>query len=159
MWYHKKKRVEVVTIVIDFPSSNSDLRNEIRELTSKVTELVKNQQPTIINNNRNNYTNVFLNEKCRNAYDISKFIAGIDFSKKNHHDLSIDYVGRNAEIISKNYKSLPEFESPVYCFDSKDKHEQIAHIQHKNNWLVEPELSFGEDKSRKSKTVRKVRQN
>ena len=46
-------------------------------------ELVKNQQPTTISNdnsvNNTNYINVFLNDKCRNACDIRRFIAGIDF--------------------------------------------------------------------------------
>ena len=62
LWYHKKKCVEVVSVAIVCPSSNSDLRNEIRELTDKITELAKNQQPTTINNN--NYINIFLNDKC-----------------------------------------------------------------------------------------------
>jgi hypothetical protein len=53
----------------------------------------------------------------------------------------MDYVGGNAEIITKNYKNLPEFERPVYCFTGEDKHQQIAHIQHENSWIVEPELS------------------
>jgi hypothetical protein len=54
----------------------------------------------------------------------------------------MDYVGGNAEIITKNYNNLPEFERPIYCFSGEDKHQQIAHIQHENNWVVEPELSW-----------------
>ena len=54
----------------------------------------------------------------------------------------MDYVGGNAEIITKNYNNLPEFERPVYCFSGEDKHQQIAHIQHGNSWIVEPELSW-----------------
>ena len=50
----------------------------------------------------------------------------------------MNYVGGNAEMISKNYKSLPEFERSVYFFESEDRHQQIAHIQHENKWLVEP---------------------
>jgi hypothetical protein len=92
--------------------------------------------------NNNNYINIFLNDKCHNACDIRKFISGIDFSKENYHNLLMDYVGGNAEIITKNYKSLPEYERPVYCFEGEDKHQQIAHIQHDNKWIVEPELSW-----------------
>jgi hypothetical protein len=66
-------------------------------------EMAKNQQPTTINNNINynndNYINTFLNDKCHNAYDIKRFIAGIDFSIENVEKLIRDYVGGNAEII------------------------------------------------------------
>jgi hypothetical protein len=123
-----------------------DLQNKIDSLEKVIDNLavlVKNQQSsTTINNNISNYINIFLNDKCRNACDIKKFIAGIDFSKENYHNLLMDYVGGNAEIITKNYNNLPEFERPVYCFSGEDKHQQIAHIQHENSWVVEPELSW-----------------
>jgi hypothetical protein len=142
LWYHKKKCIEVVSVAIVCPSSNSDLRNEIRELTDKITKLVKNQQPTTINNNNNNYINIFLNDRCHNAYDIKKFIAGIDFSKENFEKLIQDYVGGNADIITKNYKSLPEYERPVYVFNGEDEHQKVAHIQYDNKWVVERELGW-----------------
>jgi hypothetical protein len=105
--------------------------------------MAKSQHPTTINNNNmSNYLNIFLNDKCRNACDIRKFIAGIDFSKKNYHNLLMDCVGGNAEIITKNCNNLPEFERPVYYSSGEDKHQQIAHIQHESNWVVEPELSW-----------------
>jgi hypothetical protein len=107
-----------------------------------IIESVKNQQPTTINNNNTNYIKISLNDKCRNACDVKKIIAGIDSSKENYHNLLMDYVGGNAEIITKNYNNLPEFERPVYRFSGEDKHQQIAHIQHENNWVVEPESSW-----------------
>jgi hypothetical protein len=136
------KAVESIVAVSKVPELVSqDLHAEIVNLKGMIIELVKNQQPTTINNN-NNYINIFLNDKCRNACDIKKFIAGIDFSKENYHNLLMDYVGGNAEIITKNDNNLPEFERPVYSFSGEDKHQQIAHIQHENNWVVEPELSW-----------------
>jgi hypothetical protein len=48
-----------------------------------------------------------------NAYDMKKFIAGIDFSKENFEKLIRDYVGGNDETIKKNYDSVPEYECPV----------------------------------------------
>ena len=48
---------------------------KIDNLEKIIVDLEKNQQPTIINNNDNNinynnYINIFLNDKCHNAYDI-----------------------------------------------------------------------------------------
>ena len=42
----------------------------------------------------------------------------------------MDYVGSNAEIITKNYKSLPEYERPLYVFNGEDEHQKVAHIQY-----------------------------
>jgi hypothetical protein len=42
------------------------------------------------------YINIFLNDRCHNAYDIKKFIASIDFSKENFEKIIKEYVGSNA---------------------------------------------------------------
>ena len=116
--------------------------DRLERVIDKLTVLVENQQPTTINNNNNNYINIFLNDKCHNAYDIKKFIASIDFSKENFEKLIQDYVGGNAEIITKNYKSLPEYERPLYVFNGEDEHQKVAHIQYDNKWVVERELGW-----------------
>ena len=118
---------------------------KIDNLEKIIVDLEKNQQPTIINNNDNNinynnYINIFLNDKCHNAYDIKKFIAGIDFSKENFEKLLRDYVGGNAEMITKNYNNLLEFERPIYSFYGEDGHQKVVHIKHHDKWVVEREL-------------------
>jgi hypothetical protein len=121
-----------------------DLHAKIDNLERIIIEMAKNQQaPTTINNVSNkNYINIFLNDKCHNACDIRKFIAGIDFSKENYHNLLMDYVGGNAEIITKNYKNLPEFERPIYSFSGEDEHQKVVHIKHNDKWIVERELGW-----------------
>jgi hypothetical protein len=128
---------------------NIDLHAKIDNLEKvidKLTVLVQNQQVSTINNNINNnitnYINVFLNDKCHNAYDIKKFISGIDFSKENFEKLLRDYVGGNAEIITKNYNSLPECERPIYTFNGEDEHQKVVHIKHDDKWVVERELGW-----------------
>jgi hypothetical protein len=78
-----------------------------------------------------------LNDKCHNACDIKKFIAGIDFSKENFEKLLRDYVGGNAEIITKNYNNLLECERPIYSFNGEDEHQKVVHIKHDDKWIVE----------------------
>ena len=124
-----------------------DLHAKIDNLERIILGMAKNQQPTTINNidnsvNNNNFINIFLNDKCHNACDIKKFIAGIDFSKENYQKILKDYVGGNAEIITKSYNSLPENERPVYVFNGEDEHQKVAHIQYNNKWVVERELSW-----------------
>lgn len=148
LWKHSQKCKTPVAPEIIFLESTIDLHKKIDNLErviDKLSVLVQNQQPpTTINNTNNisNYINVFLNDKCHNAYDIKKFISGIDFSKENFEKLIRDYVGGNAEVITKNYKSLPEFERPIYCFNGEDEHQKVAHIQHDDKWIVERELGW-----------------
>ena len=156
LWAHKKKCIAlepiIPTVVIvpemDLHAKIDGLHTEIDSLKEMIIEMAKTQSPTmttINNNNTNNisnYINVFLNDKCHNAYDIKKFISGIDFSKENFEKLIRDYVGGNAEVITKNYKSLPEYERPVYCFNGEDEHQKVAHIQHDDKWIVERELGW-----------------
>jgi hypothetical protein len=90
LWKHVKVCKNVVSpLPADETIRNTlDLHTKIDNLErviDQLTVLVKNQQPTSItnnNNNNNNYKNIFLNDKCHNAYDIKRFIAGIDFSNK-----------------------------------------------------------------------------
>jgi hypothetical protein len=147
LWAHKKKcKSTAVAVAVQVPSEtylHTKIDN-LERVIDQLTVLVKNQQPTSItnNNNNNNYINIFLNDKCHNAYDIKKFIASIDFSKENFEKIIMDYVGGNAEIITKNYKSLPEYERPVYIFNGEDGHQKVAHIQYDNKWVVERELGW-----------------
>ena len=93
LWSHKKvcKAIAAVPVAIPETVPETDLHAKIDNLErviEQLTVLVKTQQPTTINNdnrvndsiNNDNYISVFLNDKCHNACDIKKFIAGIDFS-------------------------------------------------------------------------------
>ena len=151
LWKHSQVCIapEIPPAPIPPEIVNIDLHAKIDNLEKvidKLTVLVQNQQVSTINNNINNnitnYINVFLNDKCHNAYDIKKFISGIDFSKENFEKLLRDYVGGNAEIITKNYNSLPECERPIYTFNGEDEHQKVVHIKHDDKWVVERELGW-----------------
>ena len=95
LWKHSKvcKASDEVALIIPDTDLHAKIDN-LEKVIDKLTDLVKNQQPsTTINNNNinnNNYINIFLNDKCRNACDIRKFIAGIYFSKENFEKLLRD---------------------------------------------------------------------
>ena len=152
LWAQNKKCKPVaVALVVEVPETDLHAKiDNLERVIEQLTVLVKTQQPTTINNdnrvnnsiNNNNYINVFLNDKCHNACDIRKFIAGIDFSKENFQNILKDYVGGNAEIITKRYNNLPEYERPIYSFVGEDEHQKVVHIQHDDKWVVERELGW-----------------
>ena len=119
LWAHKKKcKLIAVAVAVAVPPE-TDLRAEIKNLKVMIIEMAKNLQPITINNSinsNNNYINIFLNDKCHNAYDIKKFIAGIDFSKENFEKLIQDYVGGDADIITKNFTKVCRNTNVHYMF-------------------------------------------
>jgi len=146
LWQHSQK-CKSIDLSIDNVAKSSiepTLREEINELKEMITELTNKQQPTpcIINNNITNNISVFLNDKCGNACNLSDFIERIDFKGENFEKFIMDYVTGNMEVFEKNFKLLPEFERPVYCFDGEDNHQSIAHIQHDKKWIIEPEIQW-----------------
>lgn len=143
LWHHKQKCNNNKSSSSSESIKTADLLIEIKELTSIITEMAKNQKPSVVNNNNINNNiniNVFLNDKCGNAFNLVEFIKNIDFANENYERLITDYVNGNAELIEKNYNQLPEFERPLYCFTNEDEHQQIAHIQCDNKWVLEPEI-------------------
>ena len=91
LWAHNKKCKQADVAMGVSATLETDLHTKIDKLErviDQLTVLVKNQQPTttinndksINNTNNTNYIDIFLNDKCHNACDIRKFIAGIDFS-------------------------------------------------------------------------------
>jgi hypothetical protein len=147
LWSHNqkcKKNTVPVENVFDTAQTIPQLSNEIKELKSIIIDLVKNQQPTIINNNNNNNINIniTLNEKCGNACNIKQFLENIEFKYEHIDRILSDYVNGNAEIIARNYNALPQLERPFYSFAGEDTNQEIVHIKHDDNWIAEPEIKW-----------------
>lgn len=140
LWHHNKK-CKVITVVTD-PSLTSQIEELIKN-QNILSELIKNQQPSIINNNNNNFNiNIFLNDKCGNACNLVEFIEKIEFKGEHFEKFLVDYVKGNAEVIEEKFNEIPKFERPLYCFTGEDQHQSIAHIQHDNQWVIEPEIAW-----------------
>jgi hypothetical protein len=97
-----------------------------------------------INNSNNNTTNIdnktfnlnlFLNETCKNAMNISDFVSSI---RVNLEDL--EYTGRQgyiqgiSNIILNNLQKLEQHERPLHCNDLK---REILYIKENNKWEKE----------------------
>jgi hypothetical protein len=90
------------------------LNKEIDGMKGIIEELLRQklENNTTINNDNtdnstnNKYVNIFLEkDSSRNMSDITKFIAGIDYSNDNYHNQLMDYLGNNTVIVTKIYKN------------------------------------------------------
>lgn len=126
---------------------------QILALTEKSgIQNIQHFQQNIQQNIQNNMTfnlNYFLNEKCKNAINMSEFI---ESSEANFNDL--ENTGKNGlvksltQFIIKELSKLDVFERPIHCSDTRRK---ILHIKDKNEWQKDTE-----GQSNTKMTLRKI---
>jgi hypothetical protein len=165
LWRHKKTcKDEVIhpndninvkdlsdkELILMLITDNKELRNllieqskEKDELKNMMIEVIKNGTNTTINNsniNSNNKTfnlQVFLNETCKDAMNISDFVESV---KLQVSDLEIvgkvGYIEGISNIIIKNLQALEVEKRPVHCADQK---REVMYVKDDNIWEKEDE--------------------
>lgn len=159
------------------PQMNNETIPDIQALTNLIFKVVKHNndlankmvdlcktQPTnfntvisnnvISNNNTNNNTNtfnlnVFLNEKCKDAMNITDFVDSIKLDLSDLETVGkLGYVEGISNIILKNLKALDITERPIHCADKK---REVIYIKDEDKWEKEDG-----DKKRLKKVIKKV---
>jgi len=146
LWYHEQKCVDQVTTLPD--SSN----NEIKVLTTLVLELVKSnndlqkQMMEVCKNNSNNNNvinshnktfnlQLFLNEECKDAMNMSEFIKSIDLQLIDLEKFAeLDYTEGMSNLIINQLKNTDMNKRPVHCSDGK---RETLYIKEENKWEKE----------------------
>ena len=169
LYRHKHKctiNKEQISLEITESPPNTDLitylMNENKELKTMIMEVCKsnnnnNPSNTIISNNSNNVNshnktfnmNVFLNEHCKDAMNISEFVDSI---KLGFNDLvsvgKLGYVEGISGIIIKKLNELDIHKRPMHCGDEK---RHSMYIKEDGKWEKQPE-----DNNRIKKLIRQV---
>tara|TARA_Y100000389_G_scaffold191184_1_gene216935 strand:+ start:7402 stop:8271 length:870 start_codon:yes stop_codon:yes gene_type:complete len=115
-------------------NENQEFKKIILDQQQKLIEIIPK-----IGNNVNNITNnqkfninVFLNEKCRDAIDITDFIKSIKISIEQLDTIKTTGMadGLSSAIIT-NLKNLSVYERPIHCTDIK---RETLYIKDDNHW-------------------------
>ena len=126
--------------VKDVLKQNQDIIKQNNELTSKITDVCKYQNNTTITNNSNNKTfnlNVFLNETCKDAMNMSEFINSLQIEYDDFEKVGeIGFVNGISNIIIKNLKDLDITQRPLHCTDKK---REVLYVKEDNVWQKEDE--------------------
>ena len=152
--YHKKKcgllnNTSLITIedkqeILELKEDNKELKNMIKELVKEnakhqlqITELIpkigNNNNNNTINNNQKFNINVCLNEKCKDAINMTDFIKSIQVSIEQ-----LDFTKNNglanglSKTIMDNMNKLSVFERPLHCTDVK---RETLYIKDENEWI------------------------
>ena len=146
LWRHKQKceYVENVNSTINQQNLSQEFvldvikkqQDQITELTNTIKEmapLINNTNNTINNTQNNKFNiNVFLNEDCKNAINMTDFIKSIKISIEQLDAIKTTGMadGLSSAIIT-NLKNLSVYERPIHCTDIK---RETLYIKDDNQW-------------------------
>ena len=126
-------------IEIKEKSSNNEIVNNNNNEVSQLIKIIKDQQrqldkshelmdkviketiPRIGNNNNNSISiNVYLNEKCKNAMNLTDFVDKINVSLEDlAYTQQHGYIEGITNIFTKQLRDLSPNERPIHCSDTK----------------------------------------
>ena len=126
-----------------FICQNQDIQKQNQELQQQILDVCKNgiiQNNTINTNNSNNKTfnlQVFLNEDCKDAMNISDFMSSIQLQLEELVSVGkLGFVEGISNIIIKNLKALDICKRPLHCTDLK---RETVYIKDNGVWVKDDE--------------------
>ena len=151
LWRHNKKCaisndliVDGINIkdkdefVIHLLRQNGELQKSLIEISNKTNMNNSYNNNNNINTTNNSFNlNLFLNETCKNAMNISDFVSSIKLNLEDlEHTGKKGYIEGISNIIVKNLNDLEQHMRPLHCSDSK---REILYIKDNNEWGKETE--------------------
>jgi len=123
----------------DFQKQNQDFQKQTTELQKQMIDVCQKIQPTIINTNSHNTTNnktfnlqLFLNEECKDAMNMSEFINSIQLKISDLENIGkLGYVEGMSNIIIKQLNDTDMNKRPVHCSDAK---RETLYVKEENKW-------------------------
>ena len=112
----KQKDSEIMTLV----KQNSEIMKTITEMAPLIGNNNNNNNNNTTNSNNNFNISIFLNEKCKDAISMDKFIQGIEISMKNLLTTKDKGLAEGiSNIFVENMNKLSLHERPLHCTDTK----------------------------------------
>ena len=165
LWRHKKNcNIEEINneinlldkeTILSILKQNSEFQQMLLEQNKTILELCKNNSITNNNNNCNNNTTnsfnlqLFLNETCKNAMNITDFVNSLQLQLCDLEKVGeLGYVEGISNIIIKNLNALDVTLRPVHCTDKK---RETMYVKDENKWEKEDDK-----KAKLHKMVRRV---
>ena len=124
-------------LVIELVKNNTELQKQNQDFQKQVLEICKNNNNTVINsnNNSNNKTfnlQLFLNEECKDAMNMSDFINSIELKISDLENIGkLGYVEGMSSIIIKQLNDTDMYKRPVHCSDAK---RETMYVKEENKW-------------------------
>ena len=151
LWRHKKQCcVSNKDVVMMLIKENSELKNMVLDVCQKMQPLNNTINYNNVNSNNKTFNlNIFLNETCKDAMNITDFVDSLKLQLSDLENVGkLGFVNGISNIIVKNLNSLDETKRPIHCSDSK---REVMYIKDENKWEKE-----NEEKNRLRKAIKKI---
>jgi hypothetical protein len=130
-----KEKEDLRTMISLLVSQNKNMLMENHEMREIVKDMIPKIGNTTINNKFN--LNVFLNEQCKDAINLTEFIDTlnlelIDIDNTRHNG----YVNRIANVFIRGLKQLDLHKRPIHCSDYK---REILYVKDNDAWEKDTE--------------------
>jgi len=144
----KHENKEIKNLILEMMKNNNDLQKQVLEICKNT-----NNNNTIINSNNGNITNnktfnlqVFLNEECKDAMNMSEFINSIQVNLSDLENIGNQgYIEGVSNIIINHLNNTEMYKRPVHCSDAK---RETLYVKEENKWEKE-----GPDNKKMKKAV------
>ena len=175
LWCHKKRCLTKKTQpsyneVLDIVNKDLEFQTFLIEQNKQFMEHIMKQNAqaniitttttnnnNIINNNNNTFCiNVFLNEECKDALNISEFVDSLQVKIKNLEETArLGYSDGISRIFINGLKELDIFKRPIHCSDLK---RETLYIREQNTWEKDDEHKSKLTKAIKSIGLKNIKQ-
>ena len=133
------------TIVSELIKQNEEFKELLMEQNKHMMELASESK--IINNTNSHNTfnnrfnlNVFLNEQCKDAMNLSDFLNNIEVSLEDVSNVGrLGYADGISRIIINALKDMDVYERPIHCSDIK---REIMYIKENDIWEKDDERKY-----------------
>jgi hypothetical protein len=151
LWYHQKKCVidncnninekdeptdkDLIMMLI---KENSELKNMVVDVCQKIQPITNTVNSHNINSNNKTFNlNLFLNETCKDAMNITDFVDSLKLQLSDLENVGkLGYVNGISNIIVKKLNSLDENKRPIHCADKK---REVLYVKDQDKWEKENE--------------------
>ena len=166
LWKHSKKcNIGEINTLINNENYNKEssendnlltqLLTQNQEFQKQLLELMKenigNTTNNITQNNTNNNKfnlNVFLNETCKDALNLSDFLESLILTLTDFENFGpLGYCGGISNILVKGLNQLDISKRPIHCSDLK---REVIHVKNNNTWEKD------EDKQQMIKAIKAI---
>lgn len=142
LWKHKKTHhkdddidndISDKELIMMLLKENSEFKNMIMKVVEKGTN--NNSNNNINSNNKAFNLNVFLNETCKDAMNMSDFVSSIKLTLEDLENTGRKgYVDGVSDIIVKHLNEIEDHLRPLHCSDTK---REILYVKDNDKWEKE----------------------
>jgi len=121
-------------IILELVKTNNELQKQMIDVCQKIQPGNTNIHTNSHNNSHNKTFNlqVFLNEECKDAMNMSEFINSIEIKVSDLENMGkLGYVEGMSNIIIKQLNDTDMYKRPVHCSDAK---RETLYVKEENKW-------------------------